>query len=349
MARPQVVPDHVKRVVDHFVKHVASTDINAHLPARFFYRNNHDDSLCDIFGVECLADRRDQRYADCVLFNIPIELKKTRDNAFWMDEVRYSEMYVKKKRLSGSKDIRPIAGEKSVVVFLKNVVTRWNRRVLKIYCIDTDCLFDLLKLDDEVCRTLLTRHEQLRKISHRANSQHCITVRDLMETGQCVEIDVPETNGKATQRVRFEENSSPRTVPEMQLPKVSDVVESKEDPPHIDWSEEVEEDETLFVAPEKEKEEAKPRKEKKEVKAEKPVKEKKEVKEKDEKPKKKTVKEKEEKPKKHAEKTKEKKTKEAEPAKKTSERVKKPKEAEPKKSKEKTKDKPVKSKRKAKE
>ena len=66
------------------------------LHSQFFRKNGYEEAFCNFFEMTRDTRPGNKRYWDGIYGDIPIELKKSKESSYWLDFVRYCEMYLAK-------------------------------------------------------------------------------------------------------------------------------------------------------------------------------------------------------------------------------------------------------------
>jgi len=120
--------------------------------------SGYDEEACINLGFNCQT----KRYWDCEYNGLYIEIKKGK--SIWLDEVRYSEIYMKDN---------DECKKKTITIFL--IPSKDKNKIENIIIIDTQKIIDFLQINTEWAKNLLSR----RKIIRRSlNCQQSMTIKD---------------------------------------------------------------------------------------------------------------------------------------------------------------------------
>ena len=141
------------------------------LPIEFFQKNGYEKHLDKIFDFTNTTIKGDRRYWDSIWTDQKIELKKTKSNIFFLDMIRYSEMYLSNLDIM-TDQIKYLeqAKQSTVTCFIKTK----NQKISKIYILDTKDLYQVLKLTEERAKMHLEDYAEVKSFGQTQNTQRGI-------------------------------------------------------------------------------------------------------------------------------------------------------------------------------
>ena len=162
---PKTVLTDVTNIVND--KHVKCNSLHRHLQERIkdlkgdWIRKNsgYEEEACNELGFTCQT----KRYWDCEYNQSYIEIKKGR--SIWLDEVRYCELFM---------GINDECKQKTTTIFL--IPSKDKHKIEKIFIIDTQKIFNELKINKEWAEHLLLRNLQTKR---SLNCQQSLTLKDV--------------------------------------------------------------------------------------------------------------------------------------------------------------------------
>ena len=141
-------------VYDFLVKNRANF---SKLSQTFYSGNVYRREFARVFDLEQSMGKKNSRYWDVKLTHenqeVLLELKKSKMGTYFVDNIRYCEMYLARKDVP-CPDLRyPIEAKGQIVTcFIKTD----KEQIDKIYIMNTEDLFDVLELNETVARQDLT-------------------------------------------------------------------------------------------------------------------------------------------------------------------------------------------------
>ena len=108
--------------------------------------SGYDEEACINLGFNCQT----KRYWDCEYNGLYIEIKKGK--SIWLDEVRYSEIYMKDN---------DECKKKTITIFL--IPSKDKNKIENIIIIDTQKIIDFLQINTEWAKNLLSRRKIIRR------------------------------------------------------------------------------------------------------------------------------------------------------------------------------------------
>ena len=200
------------------------------LSPKFYDKNGYEKEFARVFGLEQSKDKANARYWDVKLtydsHEVFIELKKSKSGTYFLDNVRYCEMYLAKKGNTCPQLKYPTeAKQHTVTCFIKTD----NKRIDKIYIVDSDELLEVLEIDETRAEEELVRYEEYKRGAFYQNNQIGIRAKHIQLVSKiinCYDIYPNSSKLHLGRRVELVKNNT-SILTRQQRPKVLPMTNEK--------------------------------------------------------------------------------------------------------------------------